>query len=205
MIPPAKADTRTRILLGALRSVERLGMARTSLEDVAQTAGLSRATIYRYFPGGRDEVVSETVNWEVQNFLTRIVDAVAGLDGVEAKLVEALLVGHRAIGDHLLLQQLLSTEPEEIVRELAEAGPVMRVAISAYIADELRLEDLRSGTDVAEAADYCARLYLSYLGSHGGSDLADRADVTHLVATQFLAGIVDPGLDLRPPPAAATS
>ena len=164
MTAPAASDTRTRILVGALRAVERLGLAKTSLEDVAHAAGVSRATIYRTFPGGRDEVVSETVSWEVQNFLGRIVAAVEGEETLEEKLRLALLVGHRAIGDHLLLQRLLATEPEEIIRELAEVGPVLRDAIAGYIGEELRAAPVRPGTDLDEAADYCARLYLSYLG-----------------------------------------
>jgi AcrR family transcriptional regulator len=184
-------DTRTRILTGALRSVERLGMAKSSLEDVAQAAGVSRATIYRWFPGGRDQVGTETGAWEVENFLTRIVDAVEGRVGIDAKLQTALLVGHRAIGDHLLLQQLVSSEPEELFRELAEIGPVMRDAIRGYIAEQLRQEPLRPDIDVEEAADYCARLYLSYIGSHGANDLADPAAVAAIVETQFLGGIVD--------------
>jgi AcrR family transcriptional regulator len=187
--PPG--ETRTRILTGALHSVERLGMAKTSLEDVAQTAGVSRATIYRYFPGGRDQVISETVSWEVENFLTRIVEAVDGLDSIDAKLETALLVGHRAIGDHLLLQQLLSTEPEALFRELAEIGPLMREAIAGYVAESLQGEQLLPGVDIDEASDYCSRLFLSYIGSHGANDLSDPAAVQRIVQTQVLAGILD--------------
>ena len=145
MTGEAPPDTRTRILDGALHSVERLGLAKTSLEDVAQTAGVSRATIYRYFPGGRDQVITETVTWEVENFLDRIAGVVDELDTIEEKLQGALLIGHRAIGDHLLLQQLLSTEPQELFRELAEVGPLMRTAIAEYIAEQLRNERLQPG------------------------------------------------------------
>lgn len=191
MTRPDPADTRTRILVGALQAVERLGMAKTSLEDVAHAAGVSRATVYRYFPGGRDEVITETVGREVENFLTRIVDAVDGLDTIDAKLGTALLVGHRAIGDHLLLQQLLSTEPEELFRELAEIGPLMRTAVAGYIAAELEREHLQPGVDIAEAADYCSRLFLSYIGSHGANDLSDPVAVARIIETQVLAGVLD--------------
>ena len=191
MTATPSTETRTRILVGALHAVERLGMAKTSLEDVAQAAGVSRATIYRYFPGGRDEVITETVSWEVENFLTRIVEAVDGLDTIDEKLQVALLTGHRAIGDHLLLQQLLSTEPEELFRELAEIGPLMRLAIAGYLADELRRERLLPGVDVDEASDYCSRLFLSYIGSHGANDLTDPAAVARIVERQVLAGVLD--------------
>ncbi len=186
-----RSDTRLRILAGALDSVERLGMGRSSLEDVARAAGVSRATVYRYFPGGRDQVVTETVAWEIENFLARIVAAVDELDGLHEKLRTALVVGHEAIGDHQLLQRLVSTEPEEIFRELAEIGAVLREAVVVYLEREVRRERLLPGIDPAEAADYCARLYLSYLGSQGGTDLADEDAVDRLVATQFLPGIVE--------------
>jgi len=52
------ADTRTRIIEAAHERVAADGVARTTIESVAQHAGLSRATIYRYFPGGRDELAA---------------------------------------------------------------------------------------------------------------------------------------------------
>jgi AcrR family transcriptional regulator len=191
MRPPGEADTRTRILAGTLAAVERLGMAKTSLEDVAQAAGVSRATIYRYFPGGRDQVVTETVAWEVEHFLERIVEAVEGLESIGDKLEAALLTGHRAIGEHLLLQQILSTEPEELFRELAEIGPLLRTAVAGYVAEELRAVRVQRGVDIDEASDYCARLFLSYIGSHGANDLSDPAAVERIVETQFLAGVLE--------------
>src|SRR6476660_8543910 len=45
----ANEHTRTRLLQATLSCVERWGLEKTSLEDVARQAGLSRATVYRYF------------------------------------------------------------------------------------------------------------------------------------------------------------
>jgi hypothetical protein len=62
------------------------------------------------------------------------------------------------------------------------------------LADELRSGILdgrvRVDIDVAAAADHLGRLFLSYLGSEGQWDLADRAEVDRLVRTQFLAGVL---------------
>jgi AcrR family transcriptional regulator len=192
--PTARDATRLRIVEAALGCVARWGLAKTTLEDVATAADLSRATVYRAFPGGRDEVISEAVAHEVRLFLARIEAAIVDDRGIANKLVHALIVGHRAIDDHHLLQQTLSTERETILAELAGVGPVMGDVMTAELAAALRTEELRPGLDPAVAAEYLCRLYLSYLGAPGRVDLADVGAVEHLVATQFLAGVlaVDP-------------
>ena len=48
-------DTREQITAAGYACIARFGPTRTSVEDVAQAAGVSRATMYRYFPGGRAE------------------------------------------------------------------------------------------------------------------------------------------------------
>jgi AcrR family transcriptional regulator len=185
----ARAATRERIIGATLRCVERWGLAKTSLEDVAVAAEVSRATVYRYFPGGRDQLVTETVTWEVERFLGHLEQEVSGDVGLEAKLVHALLTGHRAIGEHHLLHQVLSTEREALLTELATIGPLVLAEVRAVIRRVLADEPVREGVDRDRAADYLARLFLSYLGSAGGCDLTDPAAVTELVRTYLLGGI----------------
>jgi AcrR family transcriptional regulator len=43
-------DTRGRIVIAALKRYLMFGIKKTSMEDVAAEAGLTRVTIYRYFP-----------------------------------------------------------------------------------------------------------------------------------------------------------
>jgi AcrR family transcriptional regulator len=192
MSPPVIGATRLRILQAAVVCVERSGLARTSLEDVAVAANLSRATVYRHFPGGRDQVITDVVAWEVGNFLLCLREAVVTEPGMESQLCQALIVGRRSIAEHRLLQQILSTEPEALIAELAETGPMIRTLVSDYLAEHLALEVLREGVDIAEAAEYLAIMYVSYLGSSGRSDLSDPAVVTRLVRTFFTAGIIAP-------------
>ncbi|NYD55837.1 AcrR family transcriptional regulator [Nocardioides marinisabuli] len=52
--PPTEALARARILEGARRCLERTGAAKTTLSDVAQEVGVTRQTVYRYFPGLAD-------------------------------------------------------------------------------------------------------------------------------------------------------
>jgi len=171
--------------------IERWGLAKTSLEDVANEAGLSRATVYRYFEGGRDQLVSETIGWEVAKYLGRLADAVEPEQGIEAKLVRGLVFGHQAIDDHLLLQRVLSTEPDLFLADFQPVMPVMAALVQGEVGRLLADEQLRPGLDVDEAAGYVTGLFLSYLGNPGQWDLADDTAVHRLVRTQFLAGVLD--------------
>ena len=47
------ASTRDRIMDAVVVCTERVGLKGFALEDVAAEAGMSRATIYRHFAGGR--------------------------------------------------------------------------------------------------------------------------------------------------------
>ena len=183
-------ETRTRLLAATLACIERWGLAKTTIEDVATEAKLSRATVYRYFPGGREELVSETVAWEVGAFFARIAEEVATEATVAGQIERGLIFGHRAILGHRLLQQMLSTEPEEFLAELSVSTQVVHGAIRSHLEDLLAGEVLAPGVDRHEAADYLARLYLSYLGTPGGWDLTDETEVERLVRTQFLGGVL---------------
>jgi AcrR family transcriptional regulator len=186
------SDTRTRILEAAVACVERWGLAKTSIEDVATEAGLSRATVYRYFSGGRDELVTETIAWEVGEFLGRLAEAVEPELGLEDKLVRGLVFGHQAIHDHLLLQRVLSTEADLFLVDFQPTLPVMSDLVQTEARRLLGEEHLQPGIDVEEAAGYLTGLFLSYLGSSGQWDLTDEEAVHRLVRTQFLAGILAP-------------
>ena len=181
---------RERILAATLACVERWGLGKTSLEDVAREAGLSRATVYRHFPGGRDQVVSETVNWEVGRFWSGLAEEVALIDGLEGKLARGLTFGNRAIHEHRLLQQILDSEPELLLAELTTSSPLVFAVLRDTIAAMSMSEPLRPGVDVDEAADYVARMFYALVGSPGSWDLGDPTEVERLVRTELLAGIV---------------
>jgi AcrR family transcriptional regulator len=185
--------TRERILEGTLRCIEVDGLGSTSIEDVARASSVSRATIYRQFPGGREQLISEAITWEVAVFFHRIEVAIADETDLAGMVAGALRAGHEALADHGLLHQLLRTEPEAVLTELAVATDVVLGVIVALIAEQLGQEIVtgraRIDLDPTEAADHLGRLFLSYLGTPGRWDLTDPESLDRLVRTQFLAGI----------------
>ena len=180
---------RDRILEGTYACVARYGMGKTTVEDVAREARVSRATVYRYFPGGKDQLIRETISWEVARFFTRLAVAVEGTPDFTELLVEALLFAHRAVEEHDVLQKVLQTEPERLLPQLNVDSDRIRGFIAAFLAPHIPSDSLPPDTTVAEAADYVARMLLSFIGAQGRWDLTDRDQVRELVRTELLAGL----------------
>ena len=103
---------RERVLEGGLISIGRYGLARTTVDDVAQASGVSRATIYRHFPGGREQLVADTVAWETSRFFQRLGEAVAGAPDLCVLLEDALTFARDALAEHVVFQRVVQTEPE---------------------------------------------------------------------------------------------
>jgi len=185
---------RERVFAGAYDCVERFGLTKTTIEDVARASGVSRATIYRLFPGGRDQILRETVGWEMNHFFTRLADEVAHLPDLASRLELALTFARRSVLDHALLQKVLVTEPEVLLPLMTiEQHRVVRY-ITAYLVPLLEAEQadgrLEPGVDVARAADHLSRMLLSLIGSPGRWDLSDPEAVRDLVRRELLGGVL---------------
>ena len=113
--PDLAALPRERVLAGAYDCVARFGMNKTTVDDVAKASGISRATIYRLFPGGRDQLLRETVGWEMNRFFARLAEAVDGAPDFATLIEQALTFAHQAVNDHDVLQKVLVTEPDVLL------------------------------------------------------------------------------------------
>ena len=184
---------RERLLEAALACVARYGIAKTTVEDVARQAGLSRATVYRQFPGGKDQLINATIAWEAARFFERLTIAVADAPDLETLLVDAVMFAHNAFEEHAVLQKVLETEPELLLPQLT----IENTRINAFVRNFLHgaltraRTQLTAGLDLDLAADHLARLVLSFIGTPGRWDLTDRAQVLELVRTELLAGVTD--------------
>ena len=182
---------RERLLAAAYACIARYGIGKTTIEDVAREAGLSRASVYRTVPGGRDELIREVVSWQIGEFFADLAHSVADAEGFEDVVEAALLHAHRAVKEHAVLQKLLLTEPERLLPAITMETSRFVPLIAAFAEPYLAREQLREGIDRREAADYVARMVVSHIGSPGRWDLTDPDQVRELVRAEILAGIVE--------------
>lgn len=183
-------QTRTRILEATFTCVARWGLAKTTVEDAAREAGLSRATVYRHFPGGRDELVDAVVSWQYQQFFVRLYEEVHGAASLDEVLERGLALARRSILEHQVLQKVLVTEPEVLLPKLTLESTRAVALISGFLVPYLAEEELAPGVDVLGAADFLARMILSLISAPGRWDLAEPSAVAALVRTELLAGVV---------------
>lgn len=187
-------DARERILAAAVACVEEHGVRTLSLEQVAAKAGASRTTIYRYFPGGRSQLMEEAATWEVARFWQRVAIAVADEPSIEDRLTTGLIIGRKVMNRSPIMTNLMDSEVQELISALEPSEPLIQALVRGYIEETLTEEAaagrLREGVDVELAADYLCRMVLSWLASPGEVDLTDEATTRELVRTQLLAGLL---------------
>jgi AcrR family transcriptional regulator len=186
----AQQPGRQRVLEATYGCVARWGISKTTIEDVAREAGMSRASVYRYFPGGRDELISATVAWEEMRFFGRLYDEVHGAPTLTEALERGLPFAQKAIVEHEVLQRVLETEPELLLPKLTTEATRVTALISGFLVPYLSAENLAPGVQIHEAADFLARMILSYITTPGRFDLEDPDQVSQLVRTELLGGIL---------------
>lgn len=153
-------EVTAKVVDGALRAIARFGLTKLTVDDVAREAGISRATLYRYFPG-RGAVLAAVVQAETERLERGLDEAL----GDATTLAEALAAvggyGAQAFAGHEALQHLLATEPGTVLPHLCFAGADSLLGVAAArIAPHLcrfmgPLEARRTG-------EWLARIVLSY-------------------------------------------
>jgi AcrR family transcriptional regulator len=156
------ADELERTMVAAtLRCVARWGFAKTAFDDIAREAGVSRATAYRVFPGGKDRLVETVVHHEVGRLFHEAETEVAATGSLEELLCVGIRLAMRMLTEHEALNYMLVHEPEAVLPHfafhrldalLAYAAELSRPHLARFLPDER----------VRPAAELVARVVLSY-------------------------------------------
>lgn len=187
---PAFDTPSSRVLAATIACLGRWGLGKTTLDDIAREAGVSRATVYRLFPGGKDTVVRAAVAVELARFEHALGARLAGLDSLEDVLVTTLTFATDAVRDHEVLRFLIAHEPGQVLPHLAFARFDQVLAGAAAIGGPW-LEPHLGAEGAARAAEWVTRLVLSYaLAPSEHYDLGDAGDARRFTRTFLLPGLL---------------
>jgi len=159
------APTAERILDAGWRCMQRLGLQRFSIGDVATQARVSRGSVYRYFPD-RESLVHAILERAAERFVRSSEAAVKRRRTLAAQVAEAAVFIRQHLRDQMvtlylpdegetLLATLLSAKTERLLTGWIEFW-------QPFLEDAERRGEIRPGLDHSATAEWIVRIMLSF-------------------------------------------
>jgi AcrR family transcriptional regulator len=119
--PTGADDARERILAAAERCIDRHGIRKTTMDDIACEVGLSRPSVYRYF-ADRDDLLIELISRHPRALVDRAHKTISRQSSLPDQIVESLLY----VADHArrdpLTRYLIDPDSTALGRRLIASG-----------------------------------------------------------------------------------
>ena len=180
---------RIRIVDAALLCVASRGLRATTVDEVAHAAGLSRATLYRVIPGGRDGIIQAMVETEIARFFSALAVSMGSAADLEGVLVAGMTTSARWLSNSEALAAVLHSEPWVVLRHLSFGEMERALEVAAGFTSPFFARWL-DPDQALRAADWSVRIVVSYLLDPGGDvDLTDDDSVRRLVRSYVMPGI----------------
>jgi AcrR family transcriptional regulator len=118
------------VLDAAKSCCERWGLEKVTVDDVVNASGVSRATLYRIFPGGKDVMFDALHARERAEFFDTLTAQVGDTDDFDELVVRLVVTATRELRDDRHLAIMLASEPGSVLSELTVDGmpQIIRVA-----------------------------------------------------------------------------
>ncbi|MEV4313434.1 TetR/AcrR family transcriptional regulator [Actinocrispum sp. NPDC049592] len=163
--PPGTEDeARRRIVEAATACIDRFGLAKTSLSDVAAEAGVTRQTVYRYFPSLPD-ILRAVALAGVEEFVVRMERHLATFGSAEEAAVESVVFAVRTVPTEPYLGLLLQAGEADFFT--AEVTSPLAFALGARILRNLPIDwpaaGITTDDDLHGLAEILMRLFLSFM------------------------------------------
>ena len=165
--------------------VTQWGWDKVTMDDICVTAGVSRATVYRLFPGGRDVLFEAVRLGKLEDFFTAMRAHVEGSESLEELLVRCIVVASSELQHDEHLAMMLATVPGETLGDLTVSGVgrIVRVA-TAFITP--LTDEFIPAAEAAHIVDVMCRLVISYYLSPSPMLDFSNEDATRTFVRTFL-------------------
>lgn len=125
-------EARSRILAAAGRCIVRRGNTQFRMGEVADEAGVSRSTVYRYFPA-RDDVLLGLMLTRVDSALSDLVRSLPAPDDPVRSVPEMVLARVESVDGNALNEALFATESTAVASALEKGSePIVELLLRHY-------------------------------------------------------------------------
>ncbi|MET8340943.1 TetR family transcriptional regulator [Streptosporangium canum] len=188
-------ELRARILDAAYEQFCRMGIRRSTMEDVARRAGVSRITVYRRF-ATKDALVEHVVRREFRRYFDQFLIDIEQARNAADRVVLGFVSSLRAIRRNPLIGGLIAAEPDLLVPSMVNDGGRTLATVRQFVAGQLRREqhagNVSSDLDTDLAAELMVRISASFLAIPSHVIDLDDDEQLAAVARQFLVPMLEP-------------
>ena len=114
-------DARERILAAAERCIDRHGIRKTTMDDVASEVGLSRPSVYRYF-ADRDDLLVELITRHSSTLIDRAHKSISRQNSLPDQIVEGLLYIAEHARQDPLTRHVIDPDATSLGRRMITSG-----------------------------------------------------------------------------------
>jgi AcrR family transcriptional regulator len=183
--------TRARLIEGASSCFYRFGVAKTTIDDVAQEVQMSRRTVYRYFLN-KNELFLAVINRELEEMSAEgrhIYETSPFGEG----LVEVALLMTRRVAESPTLSRLFAIEAAGETFEVLFGGREFTASVERFLGPFIRSAqrrgELRTDISVGDATEWITHLVFSLLAPNPMISKHDDEHVRFLLRTFVLPGL----------------
>jgi AcrR family transcriptional regulator len=153
--------TEERILVAALGLIGRRGVRRLGMQEIAEAAGISRGTLYRYFPS-KDHVLAAAAAYDERRFRDGVDIVLAAAHTPEARIGDFMAYAFDFIRSHPA-RSLFESEPGFVMSFLLDHLPALHTELVDRLGDALDTVPVvaRGELDREQLADVIVRLFAS--------------------------------------------
>jgi AcrR family transcriptional regulator len=188
------ADVRSTILTAAEACFDRYGINKTTMEDVARAAEMSRATLYRYF-SDRESLIIESVARRARMNMEPARTFIAQWPTLTDKITEGICQnvrrGHRDPVVQLLVSPAEMTLASSLLTASGMAAELTRELWEPILLEAQEAGELRTDIDVGMLCQWISELEIMYLSqpTHDEDALQRfRYKLTHFFIPALLPG-----------------
>lgn len=189
MAAAARPAGAVRILAAAEVCFARYGFQKTSMEDVAREAGVSRRSVYRHFPD-KPALFREVRSARTRAHLAEVVRRTSEIDGLSAQIEEVARLTSRYVREDPISVAVRVSDPDSLARAVTtEAHELLAMAVGAVVPliEAARASgEVRVDLDVPRAAEWISRMVFSLSVTPSVTFDADDPDATAAFIREFL-------------------